>query len=71
MKIDAKGRLENCFVLERNTLSEEKLVVDFEAEDKENVAQGVLDRLNRNHLAEKNKFEVDVLRTLYRMIWTG
>ena len=44
VKIDAKGRLEHCYVLVRNTLSEEKLVDEFEVEDKENVAQDVLDR---------------------------
>merc|ERR1712205_220591 len=59
-KIEAKNGLENyCFTM-RNTLQEDKLKDKFEAGDKENIeaaVQEALDWLDKNQLAEKDKFE--------------
>merc|ERR1712203_766392 len=59
-KIEAKNGLENyCFTM-RNTLQEEKLKDKFEGDDKDKIEQAVqetLDWLDKNQLAEKDKFE--------------
>merc|ERR1712050_498929 len=59
-KSKQKNGLENyCFTM-RNTLNEEKLKEKFEGGDKEKIEKAVqdtLDWLDKNQLAEKDKFE--------------